>query len=277
MKKTVVTIAAGLVLAGGVGSTQASAAEYTVKPGDSLWKISNENNVSINQIKVANKLTSNLIFPNQKLEVGTAAPEATTTAKTYTIVSGDTLSKIALENSVTVAELKKWNELSSDLIIAGNTLKIIGDAQETVVPKQEVKESTSSNSSVQEQQPTQKQQPQQKSNSNQQSSQSQSSSKSSSKSVAKEITVTATAYSKAEPGMGHITASGIDLNDNPRVIAVDPSVIPLGSKVYVEGYGEAIAADTGGAIKGNKIDVHMNTVQACYNWGVKTVKVQILN
>ncbi|MBC1792312.1 LysM peptidoglycan-binding and 3D domain-containing protein [Listeria booriae] len=277
MKKTVVTIAAGLVLAGGVGSTQASAAEYTVKPGDSLWKISNENNVSINQIKVANKLTSNLIFPNQKLEVGTAAPEATTTAKTYTIVSGDTLSKIALENSVTVAELKKWNELSSDLIIAGNTLKIIGDAQETVAPKQDVKESTSSNSSVQEQQPTQKQQPQQKSNSNQQSSQSQSSSKSSSKSVAKEITVTATAYSKAEPGMGHITASGIDLNDNPRVIAVDPSVIPLGSKVYVEGYGEAIAADTGGAIKGNKIDVHMNTVQACYNWGVKTVKVQILN
>ncbi|MBC1292140.1 LysM peptidoglycan-binding domain-containing protein [Listeria booriae] len=277
MKKTVVTIAAGLVLAGGVGSTQASAAEYTVKPGDSLWKISNENNVSINQIKVANKLTSNLIFPNQKLEVGTAAPEATTTAKTYTIVSGDTLSKIALENSVTVAELKKWNELSSDLIIAGNTLKIIGDSQETVVPKQEMKESTSSNSSVQEQQPTQKQQPQQKSNSNQQSSQSQSSSKSSSKSVAKEITVTATAYSKAEPGMGHITASGIDLNDNPRVIAVDPSVIPLGSKVYVEGYGEAIAADTGGAIKGNKIDVHMNTVQACYNWGVKTVKVQILN
>ncbi|EUJ45857.1 LysM peptidoglycan-binding and 3D domain-containing protein [Listeria riparia] len=277
MKKTVVTIAAGLVLAGGVGSTQASAAEYTVKPGDSLWKISNENNVSINQIKVANKLTSNLIFPDQKLEVGTVAPEATTTAKVYTIVSGDTLSKIALEHSVTVAELKKWNELSSDLIIAGDTLKIIGDSQEAVAPKQEVQASTPSNSSVQEKQPTKEQQTQQKSSSSQQSSQAQSSSKSSSKSVAKEITVTATAYSKAEPGMGHITASGIDLNDNPRVIAVDPSVIPLGTKVYVEGYGEAIAADTGGAIKGNKIDVHMTTVQACYNWGVKTVKVQILN
>ena len=41
------------------------------------------------------------------------------------------------------------------------------------------------------------------------------------------------------------------------MIAVDPNVIPLGSKVYVEGYGEAIAADTGGAIKGNKIDVHV--------------------
>jgi len=38
-----------------------------------------------------------------------------------------------------------------------------------------------------------------------------------------------------------------------KVIEVDPSFIPLGSKVYVEGYGEAIAGDTGGAIKGNKI------------------------
>ncbi|EAH1340140.1 peptidase M23, partial [Listeria monocytogenes] len=95
--------------------------------------------------------------------------------------------------------------------------------------------------------------------------------------VSKELTVTATAYSKAEPGMGHMTATGIDLNDNSRVIAVDPSVIPLGSKVYVEGYGQAIAADTGGAIKGNKIDVHLNSVQEANNWGVKQVKVQILD
>ena len=42
-----------------------------------------------------------------------------------------------------------------------------------------------------------------------------------------------------------------------KLIAVDPSVIPLGSKVWVEGYGVAIAGDTGGAIKGNKIDVLM--------------------
>jgi 3D (Asp-Asp-Asp) domain-containing protein len=60
------------------------------------------------------------------------------------------------------------------------------------------------------------------------------------------------------------------------VIAVDPKVIPLGTKVYVEGYGEAVAGDTGGAIKGNKIDVHMSTKQKATNWGVRTVKVQIL-
>ncbi|MGQ7075067.1 3D domain-containing protein, partial [Escherichia sp. SP-MK2] len=54
-----------------------------------------------------------------------------------------------------------------------------------------------------------------------------------------------------------ITASGIDIGKNPNIklIAVDPKVIKLGTKVWVEGYGDAIAGDTGGAIKGNKIDV----------------------
>ena len=57
------------------------------------------------------------------------------------------------------------------------------------------------------------------------------------------------------------TATGINLRSNPnlKVIAVDPSVIPLGSKVWVEGYGYAVAGDTGGAIKGNKIDLFMPT------------------
>ncbi|EUJ24165.1 LysM peptidoglycan-binding domain-containing protein [Listeria grandensis] len=272
MKKTVATIATGLVLAG-IGSTQVSAAEYTVQSGDSLWKISNENNISIDQLKKNNNLSSNLIFPNQKLEVGTVKADTTKVDNgTYKIVPGDTLSEIAQNHNVTVSQLKSWNSLSSDLIIAGETLTI-GEAQsETPTePKQEVK---SESSSVQEQE----QAPQkEKATTSTPSKQAQSSNKSASSSVSKEITVTATAYSKAEPGMGHMTASGIDLNDNPRVIAVDPSVIPLGSKVYVEGYGEAIAADTGGAIKGNKIDVHLDSVQACYNWGVKTVKVQILN
>ncbi|EUJ32488.1 LysM peptidoglycan-binding and 3D domain-containing protein [Listeria cornellensis] len=274
MKKTVATIAAGIVLAG-IGSTQVSAAEYKVQSGDSLWKISNENNISIDQLKKNNNLSSNLIFPNQKLEVAAVKTPATATG-TYKIVPGDTLSKIAQTQNVTVAQLKSWNSLSSDLIIAGETLNIGGaqseaKASETETPKQETKSDTSS---AQEKAP-QKQETATSAPSKQ--TQSSNSSKSTSKSVAKTVTVTATAYSKAEPGMGHVTASGIDLNDNPRVIAVDPSVIPLGSKVYVEGYGEAIAADTGGAIKGNKIDVHLDSVQACYNWGVKTVKVQILN
>lgn len=271
MKKTVATIVAGIVLAG-IGSTQVSAAEYTVQSGDSLWKISNENNISIDQLKRVNNLSSNVIYPNQKLEV--AAVKSSTNTGTYKIVPGDTLSKIAQNHNVTVAQLKSWNSLSSDLIIAGETLNIGSTQTETTAPASEKpKQETKSDAPVVQKETTQKQE----AATSTPSKQTQSSSKSTSKSVAKTVTVTATAYSKAEPGMGHVTASGIDLNDNPRVIAVDPSVIPLGSRVYVEGYGEAIAADTGGAIKGNKIDVHLDSVQACYNWGVKTVKVQILN
>jgi 3D (Asp-Asp-Asp) domain-containing protein/peptidoglycan hydrolase CwlO-like protein len=86
-----------------------------------------------------------------------------------------------------------------------------------------------------------------------------------------------TAYSFAEPGMGHITATGLNLHVNPRVVAVDPRVIPLNTIVHVEGYGMAIAADTGGAIKGNIIDVHFTTVAECIAWGRRQVKVTIMN
>ena len=61
----------------------------------------------------------------------------------------------------------------------------------------------------------------------------------------------ATAYTAYCEGCSGVTANGTDIRSNPnlKVIAVDPRVIPLGTRVWVEGYGEAIAADTGGAIK----------------------------
>lgn len=86
-----------------------------------------------------------------------------------------------------------------------------------------------------------------------------------------------TAYSYSESGASFFTASGLDLRQNPQAIAVDPSVIPLGTLVEVEGYGVAIAADTGGAIKGNIIDVHFKTTDECLQWGRRhNVKVTIL-
>lgn len=60
-------------------------------------------------------------------------------------------------------------------------------------------------------------------------------------------------------------------------IAVDPSVIPLGTKLYVEGYGYCVAEDTGGKIKGNRIDVFLETEAECVAWGVKDVKVYVLD
>jgi 3D (Asp-Asp-Asp) domain-containing protein len=60
-------------------------------------------------------------------------------------------------------------------------------------------------------------------------------------------------------------------------VAVDPNVIPLGTRLYVEGYGEAIASDTGGAIQGNIVDVHFSTYAECIAWGRRTVQVTILD
>jgi 3D (Asp-Asp-Asp) domain-containing protein len=92
-----------------------------------------------------------------------------------------------------------------------------------------------------------------------------------------EMYVTATAYSPQSSGSITTLGYNIKANPNMKLIAVDPSVIPLGKKVWVEGYGVAIAGDTGGAIKGHIIDVLMPTSGAALSWGRKTVKIIILN
>jgi len=94
------------------------------------------------------------------------------------------------------------------------------------------------------------------------------------------VTVTATAYTAFCAGCSGVTAIGIDLRKNPnlKVIAVDPNVIPLGSKVFVEGYGYAVAGDTGGAIKGNKIDLFIPNERAAFNYGRKhNITVEIIS
>jgi uncharacterized protein YabE (DUF348 family) len=99
------------------------------------------------------------------------------------------------------------------------------------------------------------------------------------KSSGKEFYVNSTAYTANCNGCSGVTATGVNLKSNPnaKVIAVDPSVIPLGTKVYVEGYGYAVASDTGGAIRGNKIDVFFPSKSQAYQWGTRRVKVKILN
>ncbi|GIN93498.1 G5 and 3D domain-containing protein [Siminovitchia terrae] len=95
----------------------------------------------------------------------------------------------------------------------------------------------------------------------------------------KEIYMNATAYTADCNGCSGVTSTGINLRSNPdaKVIAVDPSVIPLGSKVWVEGYGYAVAGDTGGAIKGNRIDVHVQSEGQASSFGRKNVKVRIID
>jgi uncharacterized protein YabE (DUF348 family) len=101
------------------------------------------------------------------------------------------------------------------------------------------------------------------------------------------IRMRATAYTSdyestgKEPGSSGfgITASGTVArrnSDNYSSVAVDPRVIPLGTKLYVEGYGYAVAEDTGGAIKGNRIDLFFNSGSEVDNWGVKWINVYVI-
>lgn len=93
----------------------------------------------------------------------------------------------------------------------------------------------------------------------------------------KTLTMSATAYSTEANGMGTYSATGINLKQHPSCVAVDPSVIPLGSIIWVSGYGVSVAGDTGTAVKGNVIDLHFSTVAQSMAWGRRTVTVKILN
>jgi len=85
------------------------------------------------------------------------------------------------------------------------------------------------------------------------------------------IEVVATAYG---PSVGKYTATGHRVQRG--IVAVDPRVIPLGSRLYIEGYGFARALDVGSSIRGNKIDVFFESEATCREWGRRRVKVYIL-
>jgi 3D (Asp-Asp-Asp) domain-containing protein len=93
----------------------------------------------------------------------------------------------------------------------------------------------------------------------------------------KVFSMVATGYSPCPSENGGHTRTAIGLKVGHGVVAVDPKYIPLGTRLYVEGYGYAIAADTGGAIKGNRIDLGHDTRREAHRVGRRTVKVRILD
>lgn len=93
------------------------------------------------------------------------------------------------------------------------------------------------------------------------------------KTTAYDLSVESCGKSPEHPAYG-ITASGTKVHEG--TVAVDPDVIPLGTRLYIDGYGMAIAEDTGGAIEGNRLDIYMADKEDCLKWGVKTRKVYIL-
>ncbi|ASK61991.1 cell wall-binding protein [Virgibacillus phasianinus] len=268
MKKLVAIIATGIIIAG-AGMTSVSAEEYQVEKGDSLWDIANEYNTTVDDLVEINALKSTVIHPKQKLFIN----------ETYKVEKGDTLIGIGDEFDVAVDDIKSWNNLDSDIIVIGQELKINGvniDQQQDNQPAKAEKASASEE--------TQKAEPKtettKKAEPKTESDDSNSAEKAENDSPdGKTISVSATAYTADCPGCSGVTSTGIDLNANPdaKVIAVDPNVIPLGSEVYVEGYGRAVAGDVGSGINGNEIDVHVGSKSEANTWGVKTVNVTILD
>ncbi|WML53705.1 3D domain-containing protein [Neobacillus sp. PS3-12] len=340
MFKTIKTLIAVAALSGTVGAN-VQAKEVTVQKGDTLWKLSQVHNASIENIKSWNQLASELIQQGDILKIAKK--------KHYTVKQGDTLISIANENNVTAQNLIEWNDLYTNLVHPGLNLVIFdnsatlgqmepvkqGAASTTETPLEgsttatsptqtgsQVPESASSSSLVDtithqenatvpvnnssetavqaaaptpaapasESTPTAVQVPTPTpaapalaptpAPAPAQTSAPAAPAQADTQSAApKEITVKATAYTADCEGCSGITKTGVNLKANPdeKVIAVDPSVIPLGSKVYIEGYGEATAADTGGAIKGNRIDVYMQNESDALQFGAKELTVKILN
>ncbi|MCU7710679.1 LysM peptidoglycan-binding domain-containing protein [Priestia sp. JV24] len=257
-------------------TTTSSNHTYTVKSGDTLYRIAKDNGTSVQQLKDWNNLSSHLIYVNQVLKISgtgtvssspsapvqektneTQASPAPSNSKSYKVQPGDTMWSVAQRHGISISQLKQWNNLSSNTIYINQVLQVGGQAAAQAKPSTPATTAPSTPStSTPAPAPAQER-----------------------KSVSKEITVEATAYTAYCAGCSGITATGIDLRSNPnrKVIAVDPRVIPLGSRVYVEGYGEAIAGDTGGAIKGTRVDLFMASQSSALNWGRKTVKLQILD
>ncbi|HLR68588.1 3D domain-containing protein [Virgibacillus alimentarius] len=282
MKKIVATIATGIIIAG-AAATSVSAEQYEVEKGDNLWDIANEHHTTVDELVNINGLKNTVIQPKQTLVIDEESEDV------YVVEKGDTLSRIAKEFNVTVPSIKKWNDLSSDRIVEGQELHLkeanvseeVTPAVETEVKSEEnvteesdqaAEASSQANQSVNEESAND-------SSSEKESNENNSEQESSSESPeGKTINVSATAYTASCDGCSGVTATGVDLNANPsaKVIAVDPNVIPLGSKVHVEGYGYATAADKGSAIKGNKIDVFIPSKDKANVWGVKNVNVTIV-
>ena len=133
-------------------TTTTTTGSYTVKAGDSLWKIANQHGLSLSQLKSINHLSSDLIYPGQKLVVKLGAtstsittssqstvtnqvtnqtttpvsrPSANTQAS-YTVKAGDSLWAIATKHGLSVSQLKSLNQLSSDMIYPGQKLTVKG-------------------------------------------------------------------------------------------------------------------------------------------------------
>lgn len=141
MRKIIFTLFAATALSLAIGTSDTEASNYTIKPGDTLYKIASSNKVSVDQLIAWNKLSSSSIYPNQKIKVSAASAPAATPQKvsvpktsassvnTYTVKAGDTLSHIARIHGTSVSSIQQLNKLSGSNIRPGQKLTVSGQAQ----------------------------------------------------------------------------------------------------------------------------------------------------
>ncbi|MGE7947473.1 3D domain-containing protein [Lysinibacillus sp. NPDC093688] len=262
MKKQALALAVTLTLGLSLFASPSSAKDKpTFTPFDALWGISKIYNLSLEDYEPMIGADAKWFYPEQSLDLVETKKDNSKKDQHF-VEAGDTLFSIARVNDVSVEELQEWNNLASDVIYVGESLAIEASAAKPKTSESRPKKVAATTSKKQVTTST-----------------SSANSESAPTNSGKTLTMRATAYTAYCPGCSGITANGTDIRSNPnlKVIAVDPRVIPLGTRVWVEGYGEAIAADTGGAIKGNKIDVFIPTEGQARQWGVKNVTVKILN
>lgn len=138
-KKIIMSVTASAAIASAIfAAEEAEAATHTVKSGDSLWSIAQKYNTTVSNLKSINSLSSDVIFPNQKIETSKSSnsssnsttskssSNSTTTSSnsTYTVKKGDTLSGIAAKHKISLSNLMKWNNLDTTLIFPGNVFVV---------------------------------------------------------------------------------------------------------------------------------------------------------
>jgi 3D (Asp-Asp-Asp) domain-containing protein/LysM repeat protein len=252
-----------------MGQAHVSAATYAVQKGDTLFELSQKTGTTVDAWKIANHL------PNDQIVTGDTLNQPVS----YRVTAGDTLWNLARKYNTTVEDLQRANGLTGSLILIGQVLQIPVDSQgaatvqpaksETMSSDQESRAKSETTSSDQESREVQ----------------TRSDSPVTNAQVVKTLSCVATAYGPSNSTeWGGLTATGKHVAQG--MIAVDPKVIPLGSKVWVSGYNDpnlpaggfmATAEDTGGAIRGNRIDIYINADDATVrNFGMQNVTVKVL-
>ena len=222
---------------------------YTIQWGDTLGTISAATGISVNDLASINQIANlDLIIAGSVLYF-----DAVNHTLTYTEPNGEEVTVAAeetlvedtiVEDGYLIEEIAEWElEDSSEYVAEEEAARLAAEEEAARLAAEEEEEANSTDPTV----------------------------------YGTAITVEATAYSRNEAGLGNFTADGTDLRNESNVIAVDPSVIPLGTTVYIPGWGYYRAADTGGAIVGNKIDVHFENVADTYQFGRQSITIYIVD